>query len=113
VTVRWTGSLGPDIPTIPGGNYKLRYDVQYRLAGQTGWIDWQMDKSEGEATFTANACGPKLIVDFRVRARAEQPEGVQGASPNHRYPSDWSAPSTVVFPGATCAPRAYLPLVLR
>ena len=111
--MRWTGSLGPDIPTIPAGNYQLRYDVQYRLAGQAGWNDWQMDKSEGEATFTANACGPKLTVEFRVRARAEQPEGVPGASPNHRYPSDWSAPSTVVFPGATCAPRAYLPLVLR
>ena len=113
VIVRWTGSLGSDIPTIPAGNYQLRYDVQYRLAGQAGWNDWQMDKSEGEATFTANACGPKLTVEFRVRARAEQPEGVPGASPNHRYPSDWSAPSTVVFPGATCAPRAYLPLVLR
>jgi len=113
VIVRWTGSFGPDIPAIPGGNYQLRYDVQYRLAGQVGWTDWQMDKSEGEAVFTANACGPKLIVEFRVRARAEQPEGVQGTSPNHRYPSDWSAPASVVFPGATCAPRAYLPLVKR
>ena len=113
VTVRWTGSLGPDIPAIPGGNYQLRYDVQYRLAGQANWIDWQMDKPAGEAIFAPNVCASKLIVDFRVRARAEQPEGVPGVWPNHRYPSDWSAPSTVMFPGPTGMPRAYLPLVLR
>ena len=116
VTVRWTGDLGPDIsalnvpPSI--GKYELRFDVQYRRSDQTGWQDWQMDRSEGEAPFTANACGSKQTVEFRVRARAEQFE-TGGASPNHRYPSDWSTPSTVVFPGATCAPRAYLPLVLR
>ncbi len=72
-----------------------------------------MSMPEGEAVFTGSECGPKQTVEFRLRARAEQPEGVPGAWPNHRYPSDWSAPSTVVFPGATCAPRAYLPLLLR
>ena len=114
VTVRWTGTLGPDIPSIPGGNYQLLYDVQYRLAGQANWTDWQMNHPEGEATFTANACGPKQTVEFRVRARAEQPEGVPGTRPNHRYPSDWSEPSPVVFVNSvTCTPRAYLPLVLK
>ena len=116
ITVRWTGDLGPDIsalnvpPSI--GKYELRFDVQYRRSTQAGWQDWQMDKLEGEAVYTGSGCGPKQTVEFRVRARAEQFE-TGGASPNHRYPSDWSAPSTVVFPGATCAPRAYLPLVLR
>jgi hypothetical protein len=34
---------------------------------------------------------------FRARVRAEQPEGVDGATPNQRYPGGWSAPVEVFF----------------
>ena len=42
VTVRWEGSLGPDIPAIPGGTHQLLFDVQQRPAGQAAWSDWQV-----------------------------------------------------------------------
>jgi hypothetical protein len=112
--VRWAGSLGPDIPAIPGGNYQLRFDVQVRPAGATPWTDWQPDRPAGEALFTVDACTAKQTVEFRVRARAEQPEGVPGAWPNHRYPGDWGAPQAVVFVNdGPCQPAAFFPLVLR
>ncbi len=42
VAVRWQGSLGPDIPAIPGGTHQLLFDVQQRPAGQMTWSDWQV-----------------------------------------------------------------------
>ncbi len=112
--IRWSGSLGPDIPAIPSGNYQLRFDVQVRRAGETGWSDWQTDRPAGEALFAVDACTAKQTVDFRIRARAEQPEGVPGAWPNHRYPSDWSAAESIVFVNDDpCQSAAFLPLVMR
>ena len=69
----------------------------------------------GEAQFVAEACaGPGMGYDFRVRARAEQPPGSNGAWPNHRYPGDWSAAQAVAFPdSAPCALHTILPLILR
>ena len=114
ITVRWDGALSPDIAAIPAGNYHLRFDIQTRGAGQLDWRDWLMDQPAGEATFTAAFCAPTQIHEFRVRARAEQPEGVPGASPNHRYPGVWSAPAAITFErDVPCPPRAYLPLVVN
>jgi hypothetical protein len=110
VSVQWTGDLGPDIPAIPAGNYQLLFDVQHRSAGETDWIDWQVGQPAGSAVFAVNPSGPKQTVEFRLRARAEQPEGQPGAWPNHRYPSDWSAPAAVVFAGSE---RTFLPLLMR
>lgn len=112
VTVRWQGSLGPDIPAIPGGAHQLLFDVQQRPAGQAAWQDWQAGAPAGQATFGVDGCLGTQTVEFRLRARAEQPPGGPGAWPNHRYPGDWSQPASVTFinPSA-CTPAAYLPLV--
>jgi hypothetical protein len=111
VTVRWQGSLGPDIPAIPNGSYQLLFDVQQRPVGQTAWRDWQVGQAAGQAVFAAG-CLATPAVEFRLRARAEQPEGGNGAWPNHRYPGVWSQPVSVTFNNPiTCTPNAYLPLV--
>lgn len=114
VTVRWAGSLGPDIVAIPGGTYQLLFDVQTRRAGQAVWNDWQVGRPAGQAVFSVNACLGTQTYEFRLRARAEQPEGSGGAWPNHRYPGVWSQPVSVTFVNpATCVPRAFLPAVPR
>jgi hypothetical protein len=112
VEVRWQGDFGPDIPAIPGGNYSLLFDVQYRREPGGVWTDWLTGQPAGGALFHASACGGDRYA-FRVRPRAEQPGGV-GARPNHRYPGVWSDPAAITFaPGAACIPRAYLPIILR
>ncbi len=112
VTVQWQGSLGPDIPAIPGGTHQLRFDVQQRPAGEAAWDDWQVDVPAGQADFEVDGCQGSQTFEFRLRARAEQPEGSNGAWPNHRYPGDWSQPVSVTFGNpAPCTPGAYLPLV--
>lgn len=115
MTVHWNGQQSPDILAIPGGTYQLLFDVQVRRQGQAAWSDWQVGQTAGEAQFVAEACaGPELAYEFRLRARAEQPAGSNGAWPNHRYPGDWSAAQDVAFPdSAPCALRTILPLILR
>ncbi|HNS03712.1 MAG TPA: hypothetical protein PKM78_15180 [Anaerolineae bacterium] len=112
VLVRWQGSLGPDIPAIPGGTHRLLFDVQQRPAGQAAWRDWLVDQPAGQAPFSIAGCQGGQTVEFRLRARAEQPEGSNGAWPNHRYPGVWSQPASVTFVNPTvCTPSAYLPLL--
>jgi hypothetical protein len=112
VDVGWNGSLGADIAAIPGGAYRLAFDVQYRQGAGGAWTDWQVGQPAGGSSFAAEiGCGA-LSYEFRVRARAEQPEGAPGAWPNQRYPGEWSAPAAVRFlPSSPCAPRAFLPFV--
>jgi hypothetical protein len=112
VTVRWDGTQSADIAAIPGGTYRLLFDVQFRCAGATAWTDWQIGQPAGEASFTAAGCNP-LHVEFRLRARSEQPAGSNGAWPNQRYPGDWSAPRSVWFEAKPLPPQVYLPLVGR
>lgn len=113
VTVTWDGALSPDIAAIPAGNYHLRFDIQSRRAGEASWADWLVDQPAGEAIFNAAFCTATQAYEFRVRARAEQPEGVPAAFPNHRYPGDWSPAAAVMFTRATpCPPAAYLPAVM-
>ena len=114
VTIRWNGSQSPDIVAIPGGTYQMQFDVQVRKAGQQTWIDWQTDQPAGQAAFVVDPClGPQTF-QFRVRARSEQPPGSGGAWPNHRFPGDWSSPSSVAFLGeVACQPAAFLPLVVH
>ncbi|MCA9240936.1 MAG: VWA domain-containing protein, partial [Planctomycetales bacterium] len=93
-------------------NNSVSFDVQVRKAGQQTWIDWQTDRPAGQATFVVDPCLGQQTMEFRVRARSEQPPGSGGAWPNHRYPGDWSAPSSVTFQGSiACQPAAFLPLV--
>jgi hypothetical protein len=113
-TVRWDGQQSPDIAAIPGGTYQLLFDVQARRAGEDQWRTWLLGWPAGAAVFTADACAGTHGYEFRVRARSEQPEGSGGAWPNHRYPGDWSAPSSIQFQASTsCVPRAFLPAVLH
>lgn len=112
--VRWGGSQSPDIVAIPGGTYRLMFDVQYRQVDQDAWIDWRVGQPAGQATFIAGPCCAPRSFQFRLRARSEQPDGSGGASPNHRYPGPWSQPVFIVFlPGSTHSPRALLPLVVK
>jgi hypothetical protein len=111
--VQWDGILGPDIQGIPGSTHRLVFDVQYRVGEQGAWTTWLTDQPAGSETFKLSACAGEYVYAFRVRSRAEQPEG-PGAQPNHRYPGVWSEPASIVLTSQTvCLPRAYLPLVLR
>jgi hypothetical protein len=111
--VQWDGVQSPDVEAIPGGKYRLFFDVQYRIGAQGAWIDWLTDQTAGSATFSANGCAGVQTYAFRVRSRAEQVDGV-GAFPNHRYPGVWSEPASLVLGSQTaCVPRAFLPLVHR
>ncbi|MCC9078721.1 hypothetical protein FKZ61_021735 [Litorilinea aerophila] len=117
--VRWDGALSDDIAAIPGGTYRLFFDLQVRVQGEEAWYDWIVGaEGAGSAIFTA-AC-LNTTYEFRVRARAEQPPAPpEGAWPNHRYPGPWSEPMAVYFsrpPITTTLPfpgtaRLYLPLV--
>ena len=111
--VQWDGALSPEIQATPGSTHRLLFDVQYRVGAQGAWIDWLADQTAGSATFTGAACAGEQTYSFRVRSRAEQPEG-PGAQPNHRYPGVWSEPAPIVLGSQTvvCVP-SFLPLVQR
>ncbi len=113
-TIRWNGTQSPEIAAISGGNYRLLFDLQYRRGAGSSWTDWQIGQPAGDAVFEVSICPSPQAYEFRVRARAEQPEGVPGAWPNHRYPGDWSRPAPVTFlASGPCAVRAWLPAMTR
>jgi hypothetical protein len=98
--------LGPDIPTIAGGNFQLEFDVQYRHASSGGWVELQDGYAgAGNMAFAARCAGE---YQFRVRVRAEQPQG-KGSWPNQRYASVWSVPTAITVPGDTTGIVAPLP----
>ncbi len=100
VTLAWDGSLGPDIPTISGGNYELLFDVEYWHPINAEWRALQDGAEEpGSMQFAAICQGADY--QFRVRARAEQPEDEDGSEPNQRYPGVWSDPIPVGVPGGS------------
>lgn len=115
--VIWDAVQSPDVAAIPGGNYKLLVDVQTRHINAEAWTDW-VESHEGSGS---QVFSPTCLADtyqFRVRARAEQPDNEDGAWPNHRFPGVWSDPVNVTFrpvrEPASPAPgdhRAYLPLI--
>ncbi|MBK8799083.1 MAG: hypothetical protein IPM07_23485 [Anaerolineales bacterium] len=102
ITLTWAGELGPDIPLIEGGRHELRFDLQYWHDANQRWRDILSDADAGEALFHAACAGSSYR--FRVQPRAEQPEGVKGASPNQRYPGVWSEPLDIFVPAAPVAP---------
>jgi hypothetical protein len=106
VKLAWDGSLGPDIPTIQGGTYQLLHDIQYWHATNNAWIELQDGQGSGSMDFTPRCAGD---YKFRVRARAEQPEGSNGSWPNQRYSSVWSEPIQVTVPGDKTGIIAPLP----
>jgi hypothetical protein len=115
VTLAWGGALGGDIPTV-GGSFALLFDVQYWHPHNGDWRDLQEDfAGPGTLNFTTRCMGEAY--QFRVRARAEQPQGT-GVWPNQRYPGVWSTPISVFVPGSgVVAPpvageeRIYMPMI--
>src|SRR5690606_1779817 len=122
VTVTWTGLQSPDVEAI-GGTYELLFDVQTRFVvydGEGEWRDWVSGESEEfSRVFTAKCV--ETSYQFRVLARAEQPDGPGGVAPNHRYPGAWSEPVTVFFAAPPVEPQSshegdlqlYLPSLVR
>jgi hypothetical protein len=102
ITLTWGGSLGPDIPLIPNGTHTLLFDVQYWHDANQRWRDVVGDVGAGSAIFGA-AC-PGSTYRFRVQPRAEQPEEIEGASPNQRYPGVWGEPLEIFVPALPAAP---------
>ncbi len=96
IPVQWDGEQSPDVTTIPGGKYVLLFDIQYRPTPATEWKDFIRDvQGAGSAPFQARCSTP--FYEFRIRARAEQPDG-QGVGPNQRYPGVWGEPQAVFLP---------------
>jgi len=117
LTLHWDGDLGPDIPTIDGGNFHLYFDVQYWHARNGAWRDLQTGATQpGEMPFATRCTNDTY--HFRARARAEQPEGIPGVSPNQRFPGVWGEPVDVFVPAPQGPPpepagseRAFLPII--
>ncbi|MEX1019061.1 MAG: hypothetical protein WDZ49_05350, partial [Litorilinea sp.] len=100
ITVRWDSFQSPEIAAIPGGTYGVLVDVQVRTRVAAGgspgaWQDLvQNGSTQGECQFTVGGAGQ--AVEFRLRARAEQPPPpALGAWPLQRFPGPWSAPHTM------------------
>lgn len=111
--IRWDGALSDDISAIPGGTHELLFDVQYREDG-SDWQDWQTDTTDREAEFSVSMGPGSKVFQFRVRARAEQPEGIPGAWPNHRYPGVWTESQPITFTLELPGPeRNFIPYLVR
>ncbi|MBW7882018.1 MAG: hypothetical protein H3C34_05155 [Caldilineaceae bacterium] len=118
ISLQWTSDLGPDIPAIEGGKYRLYLDLEYWHDQKQIWSAVATgDQANGSTWFDARCTDSTYR--FRIRARAEQPEGEGGAWPNQRYPGVWTAPIDVYvpppLPGPTVpftpANSVFLPLV--
>jgi hypothetical protein len=96
VVVLWQGEQTPDVEAIPGANYHLYFDLQYRHEDETDWQDWLAGEEEtGSKVFSARCVN--TAYEFRIRARAQQPDDDPRAQPNQRYPGVWSEPVRVFF----------------
>lgn len=103
VSLSWFGQQSQDIAAIAGGNYDLLFDVQTRPLPNGAWRDIVTGATEQmSTTFVAPCLNTRY--QFRVRARAEQPEDEEGSRPNHRYPGVWTKPQTVLFTGLPVTP---------
>lgn len=103
ITLSWYGQQSADIEALPSGNYDLLFDVQSRLLPNGLWNDLLAGVTEQSSMVFEAPCLNNQY-EFRVRARAEQPEGISGSSPNHRYPGEWSKPQLVYFSAPPTAP---------
>ncbi len=111
LTLDWEGAQSPDVTAV-GGSYRLYFDIQARPEAGA-WSTVVEGVGAGSADFTAPILD--TAYEFRVRSRAEQPDGSSGVSPNHRYPGAWSAPQRVYFDDRGTIPpqrqRVYLPAI--
>jgi hypothetical protein len=102
LTLSWAATQSPDVIDIPSGNYELLVDIDYRSLGATAWQPL-LRNAAGTGSQLVSAGCPGAQFEFRIRARAEQPEGEPGAFPTQRYPGIWSEPVAVRFERAAAA----------
>lgn len=106
--VLWNGLQSADVAAIPGGTYELLFDVRVRHELNPTWSTLTSGQPlTGSTVFSAKCLDTNYL--FSVRARAEQPEGSNGAWPNQRYEGVWSSPVTVRF--VSPPPAAAPPLI--
>lgn len=96
VVIRWFGQQSHDVEVIVAGNYELLFDVQARALPNGKWSNIVTGATDQFSTTFQAPC-VDISYEFRVRARAEQPDDEEGAFPNQRYPGVWSKPQTVMF----------------
>jgi hypothetical protein len=91
LNIQWNGALSADIRNIAGGTHQLYYDVDYRQGQNGQWQSWLQHNQATSATFHP-VCSPSADQSyyFRVKPLAEQPDGSNGAWPNHRYEGVWA-----------------------
>lgn len=114
ISVAWAGSLGPDIAAIPGGNYRLYFEVEVAVGAAAAWQPWLSSQPAGSAVLSIGGSCAERTYRFRVRVRAEQPVGEPGARPNHRFIGVWQESAPVrVERTVVCDEKAFLPMVGR
>jgi hypothetical protein len=113
MSLSWDGDLGPDIPQIPAGTFRLSFEVQYRR-GPGPWQPWLKAVEAGSATLDAPpATCQNDAYQFRIRAWAIQPPG-PGSWPFHEFTGMWEESAPVTVPRtATCPYRLAMPNTLR
>ncbi len=91
----WQARQSPDAAAVEGGTFELLVDIEVRPEGGE-WRELATGlQDESVYSFLAPCTG--ISYEFRIRARAEQPEDSDGAWPNQRYPGVWSEPVRVQF----------------
>ncbi|MEZ4868767.1 MAG: hypothetical protein R3C14_45995 [Caldilineaceae bacterium] len=102
--LQWDGVQSPDIEAIPGGSYRLLFDIQYRHGSTAPWNDFLIDYEVAGSESLDVGCSDTTY-EFRIRVRSEQPPPPEpGAWPNHRYAGVWSLPISTQFVVASAAP---------
>ncbi len=96
VLLQWDGLQSPDVTAITGGTYAMLYDIQARQQVSDTWTDFLVGQA-GPASHTYPVECVNTTYEFRIRARAEQPEppAPAGSWPNQRYYGVWSEPYPV------------------
>ena len=115
----WDGQQSPDVEAIAGGNYDLLFDIEVRHEDADTWRSL-VSGADGPGAVAFQAGCLDSSYQFRIRARAEQPDGEDEAWPNQRYPGPWGDPQTVFFKSENTTIDTevgdfpiYLPLISR
>ncbi len=92
----WQGELQTEITSQSGSTHQLLFDVEGRHQEANSWRSLATGQLATDSLVFNAPCNDTDYL-FRIRGRAEQPEGIDGAWPNHRYLGLWSDPITIHF----------------